>query len=112
MYSPTSSHEKPTPESTVALIAVKIMGSRMGKPKTAVNVELLFVLAAIADTKVRIPEMPKLPNSKITRNMPLFSNGLPNKTVKNSQLIKAINKSKMPLKINFESIIACGLHKL
>lgn len=106
MYSPVSSHEKPNPQSMLALIPVRINGSNIGKAKMAVKVELLLVLEAMAETKVRTDEIPKLPMIKMMEKIPLFSKGLPNKTVKNNQLIKAISSKRIPLKINLERMIA------
>lgn len=107
-----SAQEKPIPQSMLALIAVRIMGNNIGKPKMAVRVELLFVLAAMAATKVKIPEIPKLPKINTRKNTPLFSMGLPSNTVKNNQLIKAMANNSKLLNINLDRIIDCGLHKL
>lgn len=78
----------------------------------AVRVELLFVLEAIADTKVSIPEMPVLPKNKTHINIPMFSIGLPKSKVKNNKLTKPITNNKRALNISLETIKACGLQRL
>lgn len=107
-----SSQPKPKPQSTLAFTAVKIMGNNMGKAKMAVSVELLLVFAAIAEIKVRMPEIPKLPKSNTIEKSRLFSSGLLSKTVKNNQLIKAMRRINMALKRSFDNIIACGPQRL
>lgn len=84
----------------------------MGKAKMAVSVELLLVFAAIAEIKVRMPEIPKLPKSNTIEKSRLFSSGLLSKTVKNNQLIKAMRRINMALKRSFDNIIACGPQRL
>ena len=105
-YSLTSSQENPRAQSVLALMAVKIIGKSIGKPKTAVRVELLLVLAAMAETKVKVAETPKLPMRITTRNKLLFSSGFPKRTAKSNQLINAMRVSKMALKISFDNTIA------
>jgi len=107
-----SSQPKPKPQSTLAFTAVKIMGNNMGNAKMAVSVELLLVFAAIAEIKVRMPEIPKLPSSNTTEKRRLFSSGLLSKTVKNNQLIRAMRRINMALKRSFDNIIACGPQRL
>lgn len=107
-----SSQPKPSPHNRLAFTAVKIMGSKMGKAKIAVKVELLFVFAAMAETKVKIPEMPKLPKTNTPMKSELFSKGLLSKRVKNNQLIKAISKTKAALKSSLARIMACGLERV
>ena len=93
-------------------MAVSNMGNIIGKAKMAVKVELLFVFEAMAETKVSTPEKPRLPNTITSIKAKLSSKGFPNKTLKKSQLIKAISNIKKPLKSSLESMMDCGLHKL
>ena len=65
-YTWHSSHEKPSPQSILALIAVNKVGSIIGKDKMAVNVALLFVFDAMAELKLSTVEMPKLPRNNTT----------------------------------------------
>ena len=82
------------------------MGSKIGNPKTAVRVELWLVFEAMAETKVKTPEMPKLPNKITRKKMPIFSIGLPRRTLKKSKFTQAIRVNNMPLKISLEKMIA------
>ncbi len=66
----------------LALIAVSIVGSKIGKESIAVSVELLFVFEAIADVKVSTEEMEKDPRIAIEINMDLFSIRLPTRALK------------------------------
>ena len=90
----------------LALIEVSIMGNKIGKASIAVSVELLSVFEAIADTKVKVPEMPVLPKNKTQKKIPKFSMGLPNNKLKKRKLTKPITKSRTGLNINFEMIKA------
>ena len=64
----------------LALIAVNKVGNRMGKASMAVKVELLSVLEAIAETSVRVVEIPRLPSKITSKKRAWFSIGLFNKT--------------------------------
>ena len=111
-YVAHSFHEKPTPHKTLAFIEVRMIGSKIGNPNIAVSVELLFVLEAIAETKVRIEAMPELPKIITAINTPLFSTGFPKSIEKNARLIRAITISKIELNMILDKIKFCGETKL
>lgn len=95
MYVWHSSHPKPKPVNKDALMLINRVGKSIGKLKIAVNVELLFVLLAIADPKERMHAMPMLPRKKTRMKREIFSMGMPkNKlnAIKLSRLTTAIRR--------------------
>ena len=74
----------------------------------AVRVALFFVLEAIAELRVKIVEIPKLPKNNTTENKLMFSTGLPSSTLKSNRVSAAITNCKMALNSILESMMACG----
>lgn len=103
-----SSHPNPIPDNTLALMAVKMLGSSIGNANIAVNVELLFVLEAITAVRVRVEEMESTPSTRVKLKRAVFSIGFPKSTVKSKKFNPKIIRSKQALKINFEKIKLAG----
>jgi len=87
-------------------------GNRIGKDRIAVNVELLLVFEAIAETKVSVEAMARMPNSKTRLKSALFSKGLPINSIKSPKVSPAVTSNKLALKISFENIIELALQRL
>ena len=81
-------HGNPIMAFLESLISRISKGIITGKLKTAIRVDLLLALDAIADVMLKVKENPILPNITATRYMPMFSMGLFNITVKNKRQIK------------------------
>lgn len=54
------------------LIMVINKGSKIGKLRIAISAELLFVLEAIAETKVKTDDNPEAPSTKPIKNIGRF----------------------------------------
>jgi hypothetical protein len=63
-------------------VAIKSMGITMGKPSTAIRVELLSVLDEIAETMVKAEARPMIPIDKFRKNQKFRFPGFPRKTEK------------------------------
>ncbi len=112
IYAWQSSQAKPNPQSMLAFIAVNKVGSIIGNDKIAVKVELLLVLEAMAELRLKTVEIPKLPKKRTRMKRLLFSTGLPSSKLNNKKVSAVITNCKTALNNILERIIAFGFAKV